>query len=179
MQFKLYKGGIDMFIKDPYNILLEACKSECGECNDLAEEEVEQELEDEYAEVEEVEDGETFYNADMVNVIRHDPDPVEEDADVYYLVDMEDLGKYMDVNEIKEPEEAIEQIADANGIEESAICIVIESDDAMKQLIEEAKNIKKSDAKKIKLGKISGATKLIKDLKNKGIKLKKKKSKKK
>ena len=159
-----------MFIKDPYEILIEACKSECGECNDLIEDEVRQEIEDEYVEIEELED-DIEYNEDMVPVIQQE---VEEGF--RYLVEMDNLAKFMDSVEEEDPEEALKRIADANELEEATMCIVVESDQYIQQLISEAKTANKAGSK-VKLGKLSASAKLLKNLKNKGIKvLKKKKS---
>ena len=162
-----------MFLKDPYDILTEACKSECGECDDLIEDEVEQELEDEYEEVEELED-DIEYNEDMVPVIQQD---IEEGS--RYLVEMDVLAKYMISSKEEDPAEALKRIAEANSLEPSSMCIVIESDDYARELIEEAKTTKKKTGSKFKLNKIASSSKLLKHIKNKGIKVLKKKSKKK
>lgn len=162
---------MSIFGKDPYDILMEACRSECGECDDLVEDEIEREIEDEYVEVEELEE-ELPYTAEMVNVIEQSIEGGNR-----YLIDIDDLAKFMEKECEDDPLEALKKIAKANNLEESSMHVVIESDDFIEELLTEAKADNKAGSKK-KLGKVSGVTKLLKDIKNKGIKVLKKKSKK-
>lgn len=161
-----------MFIKDPYSVLAEACRSECGECDDVYDNDIESELESEYDDTEELED-DLQYTEEMVTVIEQSTN-----TGVRYLVEMDILGKFMESSNITDVQEALDRIARINAIDESAMYIVIESQQYAEELLKEAKAIKKKTGSKEDMKKVSKSAKLLKELKEKGIKVLKKKSKK-
>ena len=158
-----------MFGKNPYQVLTEACKTECGECDDMYEDEIEDEFEDELDDIEELEES-IFYTAEMIPVIEQ-----HTDNGVRYLIEMDNLTKFMESNHIEDIAKAMELVGECNGLESSTLALVIESDDVAEELIEEAKNEKRAKGSKKKLGVMKDAKKLLSGLKIKGIKVVKKK----
>lgn len=152
--------------------------TECEDCSceneddlennaDIAD--VEADLLDAYADVEELGDEEDIeYTEEMVHVFARPSGS--------YIVESDLLGKYMESNGIKSVKEAISNIAEFNKIDADSITLLVESSDYVSELIEEAKSMK--DSKKV-INQGTSTAKFLKDVKTEGIKVAKKKSKKK
>lgn len=158
-----------MFAKNPYELIIESCSTECGTCDDMYEDDVEDELEDEMDDIEELEES-IRYTAEMVPVIEH-----ETYTGTNYLVEMDMLAKFMTGAGVTDVPKALDMIAECNGLERKYMALLIESDDVVAELIEEAKNEKRAKGKSKKLGVLDADKKLLKGLKLKGIKVVKKK----
>lgn len=158
--------------KDPYKILCESSKCECDEedLEDLALDDAEEELTGEMDPVDAVDD-DIVYGEAMIPVIRIGDD---------YVVESDMLAKYIDSHPDVEISEALNRIAthESNMLTAGSIGILIESDDYTDHLIQEAKAAKRTNSSKKKIKKIKDTASFLKDIKNKGIKVFKKKSKK-
>lgn len=150
---------------DPMKILIEACQSDISASDDLRVSDAEEELNEEYYNIEEVED-EPTYTESMI--------PVFATKNSMYLVESDMLGKYMDCASIYDPKEAIEKIAESNNIDAKDIAVLVESDDYANEIIQEAKATKSKKT----INKAVSTSKFLKAFKLKGIKVVKKKTKK-
>lgn len=157
-----------MFLKNPIEILVEACESESFKAEDLNFKEVEADFTGVFDQDLEELDIELDYAIEMVNVIEN----TTEEGSTYF-VEMDILAKYMKSANIEDVSEAINNIAEHNSIDADRMAIVIESDYAY-ELLEEAKKDSKSGSKD-KTEKLKKATDFLKDAKNKGVKVVKKK----
>jgi len=163
----------DLFTKSIIDILNEA--SDCEACSN-EELELDGELEDEYDDVEELED-DIEYTEEMVNVILQ-----ESNSQTKYLIEYDNLCKLMESKRM-DIKEAMISVCEHNQISFSHAYLVLESDETFAEALNEAKAsikyannpIDKTKNKK-KVGKVYDT---FKDIKNKGIKVLKKKSKKK
>lgn len=153
--------------KDRTLLLSEACSKK--EMYFYESEDTDADLEDELFDVEELED-DLPYVEEMVSMIE-----CKRDYGNLYMVEYSDLLKLMEYREYDEVN-AVEALAEHNCIDKSSICIVIESEQSILEKMEEigAKggSMLKDDIK-------ANATKNLKDLKDKGLNLVKKKNKKK
>lgn len=160
--------------QNPFKILTEAMKSETCEidCTDdqLDDSLVQGDFDDIYDDTEELED-DIDYSEDMVNVIQQ-----ETASGSRYLVEMDNLAKYMQSSNITDVLEAITKIAECNSLDATAMCVVIESSESARQMLEEAKKFKKSDPTKSLVQGIKDSFDVIKLMKTKGIKVVKKKA---
>ena len=116
-------------------------------------------------------DNDIIYTAEMVNVI----ESVQNDGTALYVVEAENLAKYMKSAglEIGELQKAIADVASANGVEVNNITLVVESQAVYDDLIQEAKKVKTKSSKP--LTPLNGVKKLISSAKNKGIQVFKRK----
>jgi hypothetical protein len=164
---------MSIFKKSTFSLISEACKTEESDCDDLYDDSVLSDLDGEIEDIDDVEESELRYTEEMVTVI--------ESADKsQYFIETDNLSKYMISQNIIDVSEAISNICNANSIEESKICLVIESEDDLHDIIKEARATSKgSTIKSKKLGMARDTTAFLKNIKNKGIKIAKKKSKKK
>lgn len=161
-------------IKSSHQALLEACETELlGVDADPDEVDSIEDIEDEYEDMEELED-DIECTVEMVNVIENYDEYTSKSK---YLVEMGDLARYMESSTL-DIENAVLSIANENGIEKDNIYVVVESQEYIDELIQEAKKEKKLGFDK-KLREIKNANGLFKLMKTKGIKVAKKKSKKK
>ena len=159
-----------MFLKNPIEILAEACESESFKAEDLNFKEVEADFVGIFdGDLEEL-DFDLDYAIEMVNVIEADTR-----TGSTYLVEMDVLAKYMKSANIDDVSEAISNIAEHNYIDADRMAIVIESDDYAYEMLEEAKKDKKSGSND-KMEKLKKATDFLKDAKDKGVKVVKKKA---
>lgn len=152
------------FIKNPYDVLLEAAKGDL-ECNTegyLTESEIKTKLKN----VEEVKYN-AVITAEMVSVF---------DIAGDYLVEMNSIAGYMKTNKIRTVEEALDNIAEANNVEPMSVGLLMESDSYVYAMLEKASKMKNKSSKNKALDKINKSTDLIDRLKGKGYKVKKKKS---
>ena len=109
------------------------------------------------------------YTEEMVNVIQFGSDE--------YLIEHDNLLKYMESNSCSITE-AMDRICGSNNISINNTFLLMESKDDFIQALSEAKSALKSKDKSIKekaAKKIKATSKQLKELKNKGIKVLKKK----
>ena len=149
------------FIKDPYSLLVEAASADLNANTEgtLTEGAIRSCLES----IEEV-DEEIVVTAEMVTVIKVGDD---------LLVEMNSLYPYMKTNGINSIEEALDNVAMANDLEEKAVGLLVESDAYYNAMLEKC-NSKGSNGNKV-LEKIKKATDISSKLKDKGYNVKKKK----
>ena len=152
-----------MFIRDTYGLLAEAAAMdlEANTSAALTESQINNVMES----IEEVSE-DIVYTAEMVSVIKVGDD---------YLTEMNALYPYMTSNGITSVAEALNNVAQVNGLQEKAVGLLIESDDQVKSMINKAAK-KGSKAKERVLDKVKKATKLPQKLKKEGFPVKKKKS---
>ena len=153
-----------MFIRDTYGLLAEAAAMdlEANTSAALTESQINNVMES----IEEVSE-DIVYTAEMVSVIKVGDD---------YLTEMNALYPYMTSNGITSVAEALNNVAQVNGLQEKAVGLLIESDDQVKSMINKAAK-KGSKAKERALDKVKKATKLPEKLKKEGFPVKKKKCK--
>ena len=153
-----------------YGIIVEAARAESFEVDDIN-------LNMEIAEVERVIesieelDTDINYTVEMVNVIGD----TDSEGKPVYMVELENVQKYMESCDIEDYAIAIENIAEANELESSSMCIVIESEDTIMLALNEAKKAKKVTPGKMK--RIKNTADILKLIQTKGIKVAKRKSK--
>lgn len=159
---------MSLFGKSISGIIREACKAEgCvsnEECDDCQDDEIEQNVSDTLDGTDEL-DFDIEYTEEMVNVI------YQESAGTY-LIELDNLTKFMESSGL-EVREAMEAVCEHNNIKMGDTCLVIESDESFREYLEEAKKSKKK--KQI----LKNTDNLFKGLTNKGIRVAKKKSRKK
>lgn len=152
-----------MFIRDTYGLLAEAAAMdlEANTSAALTESQINNVMES----IEEVSE-DIVYTAEMVSVIKVGDD---------YLTEMNALYPYMTSNGITSVAEALNNVAQVNGLQEKAVGLLIESDKQVKDMINKAAE-KGSKAKEKALDKVKKATKLPEKLKKQGFPVKKKKN---
>jgi len=158
--------------KNPFELMKEAYVTEDCEVLDTDIDDVECDIEDVYDDLEEIDEDVLFYTEEMVHVIEQQLT----DEKSRYLVEVENLAKYMMSSGVKDFAEAISNIARHNEIDKGSIYIVIESKDNMVQLLEEAKKVKRSLAKS-RGESFKSTIGIIKMMKTKGLQVLKKSSK--
>jgi len=165
-----------MLKQNPFIVLTEAMKTESFEVDDLEDvlgddQSLQDDIGDAFEDIDELDD-DIEYTAEMVNVIQQ-----ESVSELRYLVEMDNLAKYMESANVTDVSEALTSIAECNSLDVDLMCVVIESEDYAVELLEEAKKMKKSDPTKTKQKGIKSTLDVINMLKTKGIKVVKKKSK--
>lgn len=156
------------FINDPYSLLLEASKQDLNRntVNALTEGAIKTRLNSFEESANEV-----VITAEMVSVLK---------VNDQYVTEMNFLHPYMKSNGIKSVEEALNNVAFVNGLQEHSVGLLIESDDYIDAMLEKACKTasKKKDAsiKDKALNKIKKATDLPEKLKKDGFPVIKKKS---
>ena len=156
------------FINDPYSLLLEASKQDLNRntVNALTEGAIKTRLNSFEESANEV-----VITAEMVSVLK---------VNDQYVTEMNFLHPYMKSNGIKSVEEALDNVAFVNGLQEHSVGLLIESDDYIDAMLEKACKTasKKKDAsiKDKALNKIKKATDLPEKLKKDGFPVIKKKS---
>lgn len=150
--------------KNATELLQEACA--CDDCNveDLYDEDEEEELDNEYDDIDDLED-DIIYTEEMVNIIQVDNNSYLGKINV---IEYDNLNKLMESKSI-DAKQAVDSICEYYNIEAANTYVLIESMESIKETLQEACN--KGAKKKV--------SKAIKDLKDKGVKLIKKKDKKK
>jgi len=164
--------------KSIIDIMVESAKVEDFEINDLFDDETEKKFNDEIDSIAELEVS-LIYTADMVPVIKHENN---------FYIDIGDVYRVMECsNDDSEEDEldAVSAIVSANDDEGMTLentFIVVESKEYMTKIISEARAAVKSKSgisKKNGKAKLTAASDVFKNMKNKGLKLVKKKGKKK
>lgn len=150
------------------DILVESYLVEANTSDDIDENEIAEEILNDAEDLEEVE--EATYTAEMV--------PVIECGD-QFEVDYNDLKKLMDCSH-KDEKECLGDVCDHCGIDFDKTYVVIDSDEVIEEAVEDLMTIikeAKSPVKKTKAKlKLKNTKNLFKNLLNKGIKVKKRKS---
>lgn len=116
-------------------------------------------------------DNDINYTAEMVNVIGD----VQDSGEMIFMVEMENLQKYMESAEIEDVSEALWNIAECNNINVTNMCVVIESEDTIMHALNEAKKARKVVPGKMK--QIKNTADILDMMVTKGIKVAKRKSK--
>lgn len=156
--------------KSPFELLTEACKAEDAELCDANIDDIEQDLDDTFGDIEELDDDdELSYTVEMVNVIEQ-----KTSTGCRYLVEMDNLAKYMMSANITDVSEAVSNIAESNSLEVDTMCVVIESEDYLLSLLQEARKAKGPASTRAKH--IKADLEVINMVKTKGLKVLKKKS---
>ena len=99
---------------------------------------------------------------------------VESTPGIKGVVELENVVKYMESNNVEDVCEAVEKIAEHYGLNSKDLAIVIESDDDLNNTLQEAKVAAKK-GNKSGLVKVGKAAEVLKNIKNKGLKIFKKK----
>lgn len=152
--------------KNTTELLQEAC--ECDDCNieDIYDEDEEEELDNEYDDIDDLED-DIIYTEEMVNIIQVSENSYLGNINV---IEYDNLNKLMESKSI-DAKEAVDKICEYYNIDIANTYVLIESMESTKESLQEACNKGKGAKKKV--------AKSIKELKEKGVKLLKKKDKKK
>ena len=153
-----------------YGIITEAARAESFEVDDINLNMEISEIERVIESIDEL-DTEIMYTVEMVNVIGD----TDANGNEVYMVELENVQKYMESCDIEDYAIAIENIAEANELESYSMCIVIESEDVIMLALNEAKKAKKVTPGKMK--RIKNTADVLKLIKTKGIKVAKRKSK--
>lgn len=153
-----------MFIHDTYSLLAEAAAMDLSANTEgvLTESEIDTRMKN----IDEVSE-DIIYTAEMVTVIA---------VDESYLTDINALMPFMKTNGLKSVGEALDMVAEANGMPPKSIGLLVESDAYVDALLEKACAKKTKEGKNKILDKIKKATDLSDKLKKKGYTVKKKKS---
>ena len=159
------------YIKDTFSILAECAAIDLPDTRRAV-----RESDTRYG-YESIEEAEEYYEASAVMV------PVVQIGEEYYT-EAQFLAPFMRDAEIKSMTEALDCVAEANGLKAKSVGLLIESNCSVTGMIEKAcqKESAKGKENKIKdavMNKIDKATDLAKNLKSKGYPVKRKKDKKK
>ncbi len=169
---------MDMFKKSIIDVMVESASTEEFMINDLFDDETEKEFNNAINSIGELQES-LIFTADMVPVIKHENN---------FYIDLGDVYRIMECsNEECEDDEfdVVSSIIDANDDEGMTLentFIVVESKEHMMKIVSEAKAAVKSKSginKKTGKAKLTAAADVFKNMKNKGLKLIKKKAKKK
>lgn len=159
--------------KNTIDILSEAaCTDDCMTNTDdpNLDDEYSEEILSEYDDYDELDD-DTNCTDEMVNVLA-------DEKNNRYLIEYDNLAKFMESAGITDPKEAMERVCECNSINFADTYLVLESQQSMAEMIDEAKAKLSDKAKKRVSNKLKSSAKFLKDVKNKGIKVLKKKNKK-
>lgn len=158
-----------LFSKNILDLVKESAETDAEILDSIMDDEVLNDFDTTYKELNELPD-DLFYEDASI--------PLYQASKDMYVVEADMLDKFMTSNKINNPVMAIAQLAEANNISADNIGVLFESSDSASDIIEEAKQTK-SHSKKKKLDLIKKSSDFLKNLKNKGIKVFKKKSSKK
>ena len=158
---------------NPAQIIIEAGNMDLETANNIVIETAANELAEITSEIPTLEEGTIFYTEEVVPVFE-----ASKESGVKGIVELESVVKYMESNEIEDIAEAVEKIAEHYELQASDLGVVIESAEELEEVIQEAKKAAKKGMNK-KLVDIGGAAKMLKNIKNKGVKIFKKGSSKK
>lgn len=151
------------FIQNPYDVLLEAAKSDLS--NNTEQVLRENEIRTKLNSVEEITES-VGLSPEMIPVIS-----IGED----YLVEMNYIGGFMQSCNIKSVAEALDIIAEANKLPEKSVGLLIESDDYVEAMLEKASKTTNPKVKDKIMKKVKKSTDLTDKLQDDGYKVKKKK----
>lgn len=154
------------YIKDSFSILAECAAIDLPDTRRVVRE---SEVRSDY---ENIEEAESNYTATAVMV------PVVQIGKEYYT-ESQFMAPFMRDAEIKSMTEALDAIAEANGLPEKSVGLLVESESNVTGMIERACQKESGKAKDVVMDKIGKATDLVKNLKSKGYPVKRKPNKKK
>lgn len=154
-----------------HTLLMEAARSELSAADNIAEDDVESSFEQMWANMPELKDT-LFYTEEQVPVFR-----IGGEAEPITVVEFDSLAKYMESNNVTDVVDALNKLREYYELDE--LSIAVESYDEASEVLEEAKVLGHKAGNKVGLAKIKASTELIKDLKEKEIKIFKQKGKKK
>lgn len=161
--------------KNALTIISEAAGSDEYNTDDVSfelDDEFENDIEADYTDFDELEDDENIeYTAEMVNIIKTKRGRLVMEFDM--------LAKYMNSANITDIEEAMQNVCEANGADYDNTYLVLESQEDMMSIVQEAKSKLNKKAKVKIFTKLRDSSNFLKTVKNKGIKVVKKKSNKK
>ena len=166
---------MDMFKKSIIDVMVESANAEEFMINDLFDDETEKEFNDAIDSIGELQES-LMFTADMVPVIKHENN---------FYIDLGDVYRIMECSDDEDEFNAVSAIISANDDEGMTLentFIVVESKEHMMNIVSEAKAAVKSKSginKKNGKAKLTAAADVFKNMKNKGLKLIKKKAKKK
>ncbi|MCK9199102.1 MAG: hypothetical protein M0P49_05820 [Bacilli bacterium] len=169
---------MDMFKKSIIDVMVESAKVEDFELNDLFDDETEKEFNAAIDSIGELQES-LIFTPDMVPVIKHENNFYIDLGDIYRIMECSD-------EECEDDEfDVVSSVISANDDEGMTLentFIVVESKEHMMKIVSEAKAAVKSKSgigKKNGKAKLTAAADVFKNMKNKGLKLIKKKGKKK
>lgn len=160
--------------KNSLELMSEACKTECGTDDDvesLTLDDTKADVDDMLGDADEVDDDELGYTEEAVNLFNSPRLNC-------VLVEMDNLAKYMITNKITDISEALTNVAEHYEIDPATLAVVVESDEYISELIEEARSVKKEFKSKTAQDAKSMPA-VLKMLKVKGIRVVKRKGRKK
>jgi hypothetical protein len=152
-----------MLFKDPITLLAECAAADIGRSTETAV--TESQIISTYASIEEASE-EVIYAPEMVPVVKVGND---------FLTEMQYLAPYIQNNGISSVAEALDNIAEANNLPPKSVGLLVESQECVTKMIDEALDKSKVAGSKV-LGKIKKGEGLIDKLTKGGYKVKKKKS---
>lgn len=158
--------------KNLLSIIAEACQSDdinTDNVDEDLEDDCGEEILDDYEDYEEL-DEDFKYTAEMVVIVAQ-----PQGQSVRYLMECDSLLKFMKSSGVTDIKEAMEQVCDKNNIAFDKTCLLTESKQDMVQFIEEAKTKKRPKVKVNLNAKLRTTANFFQDVKNKGIKVVKKK----
>lgn len=158
-----------MHSRNPLTTLLEASRTEASLADNLYDDDIEATFESCYKELPEVD--QPFYSEEAV--------PVFGGADGAVIVEADNLARYMESNNITDVAQALSNLAEHYNQDPRNMVVMVESEDEAREVVEEAKSLAQKMADRSKLVKVKSSTDFLRDLKVKGIRVAKKKSKKK
>ena len=158
---------------NPAQVIIEAGNMDLETSNNIVIESAANEFSEISSEIPTLEEGTIFYTAEVVPVFE-----AAEKTGVKGVVELESVVKFMESNDIDDIVDAVERIAEHYNLEGSDLGVVIESTEELEEIVQEAKAAAKKGMNK-KLVDVGGAAKMLKNIKNKGVKIFKKDSSKK
>lgn len=151
-------------LNNAHQILVEASKSELCMADNILEDDIECSFEDTWKDLPELSQP-LMYTEEQVPVFG-----IGEGAERAIVVEYDNLAKYMESNNITDIVEALNSLKEHYNLEQP-IGIVVESYDSAVEVVEEAKKLNQKAAEKSGLAKVKSSTDLIRDLKEKGVKI--------
>lgn len=148
-------------LNNTHQILVEASKSELCMADNIFEDDIECSFENTWKDLPEL-SRPLMYTEEQVPVFGIDEGAI--------VVEYDNLAKYMESNNITDIVEALNSLNEYYNLGQP-IGIVVESYDSAVEVVEEAKKLNQKAAEKSGLAKVKSSTNLIKDLKEKGIKV--------
>lgn len=151
-------------LSNTHQLLVEACKSELCMADNIMEDDIESSFEDTWKDMPELSQP-LMYTEEQVPVFG-----IGEGAERAIVVEYDNLAKYMVSNNIEDVVEALDRLKEHYNFEQP-IELVVESYDSAVEVVEEAKKLNQKAAEKTGLAKVKSSTDLIRDLKEKGVKV--------
>lgn len=154
---------MSLVTNNTHHILIEACKSEACRADDILEDVIESSFEDTWADLPMLNQP-IIYTEEQVPIFG-----IGEGAERAIVVEHDNLAKYMESNNVTDVVEALDRLKEYYSLD--SLDIVIESYDSAVEVVEEAKKLNQKAAEKSGLAKVKSSTDLLRDLKEKGVKV--------